>query len=168
LRIQAILLSRRLKIEGLLSINGRYFLSELSDYFLFNPIKRFIALCQLTAMSISGGFGKKIKGMGQTFLCLNLAHIVASDGHSSGQRHPVLSRAFEEASRIIGRENAWRMVSETPLAIIEGKSLEIPVSYPPRSQRYGRNRHNDATTQQTPLTLQTLQRYDAMNAAQTQ
>jgi len=81
------------------------------------------ALSQLTAMSITGGFGKKVKALAQTFLRLNLTHIIASDAHSSAQRQPVLSGAFKEASKIIGRENAWKMVSVTPLAIIEGKTI---------------------------------------------
>lgn len=156
------MLSRRLNLGELLSINDnhRYFLLELPDYFLFNPVKKFIAnlrekgitpiithpernmliqgnidilcefiqegaLSQITAMSLTGGFGKKVKALAQTFLRRHLAHIIASDAHSSAQRPPILSAAFKGASKIIGHENAWKMVSETPLAIIEGKLIRV-------------------------------------------
>lgn len=84
------------------------------------------ALSQLTAMSITGGFGKKVKTLAQTLLRQNLAHIIATDAHSIEQRPPILSSALNETSKIIGREAAWKMVTETPLAIIEGKNIEIP------------------------------------------
>jgi len=97
-----------------------------SNVEMLSDFIRLGALSQITAMSIMGYFGKKAKDAVQIFLRLNLAHIIASDAHSSAHRPPVLSGAYSEVSKIIGRENAWKMVNEIPLAIIEGKTFDIP------------------------------------------
>lgn len=56
-----------------------------------------------------------------------LANIIASDAHSSGNRPPVLSRAVENAAEILGNnEEAERMVTEVPSAIVSGKMPDIP------------------------------------------
>ncbi|MGC8810815.1 MAG: tyrosine-protein phosphatase [bacterium] len=141
--------------------NRQYLLLELPDYFLVEPIKKFIAsfrekgiipiishpernsvfqkdskiladfvrlgaLSQITAMSITGFFGQKAKEAAFSFLRQNLAHLLASDAHSSKSRPPILSKALAEISAHIGPEKAWRMVHDFPLAIIEGETIEIP------------------------------------------
>ena len=50
--------------------------------------------------------------------------MIASDAHSAdGFRLPVLSNALEVAGRIAGFSQVERMVSDTPRAIIEGRSV---------------------------------------------
>jgi hypothetical protein len=53
----------------------------------------------------------------------NLVHIIASDAHRAVGRPPVLSRAVEAASKIVGMEKAWAMVTEMPQAILDNKAL---------------------------------------------
>lgn len=141
--------------------NHKYFLLELPDYFLIEPVKKFIAsfrekgiipiishpernfllqknsqiladlirvgaLSQITAMSITGFFGQKAKEAAFFFLHQNLAHLLASDAHSSKSRPPILSQALAEISTHLGREKAWRMVHDLPLAIVNGEAIEIP------------------------------------------
>jgi protein-tyrosine phosphatase len=149
--------------EDIIFINDhrQYLLLELPDYFLVEPVKKFLvsfrekgiipiishpernsifqkdsqiladfirlgALSQITAMSITGLFGKKAKEAAFSFLRQNLAHLLASDAHSLKSRPPILSKALAEISAHIGPEKAWRMVHDLPLAIIEGKIIEIP------------------------------------------
>ena len=54
-------------------------------------------LCQLTAQSLTGGAGKSAQAAASKMLENNLAHILATDVHSSKWRKPVLSRAAAEA-----------------------------------------------------------------------
>lgn len=90
------------------------------------------ALSQITAMSITGEFGYEIKQFSKKLLRRNLGHIIVSDAHSAYKRPPVLSRAVEEAAKIVGSEKALNMVTTTPKAIIDGKTVEFPKVTPRR------------------------------------
>ena len=79
---------------------------------------------QITAMSLTGEFGKKIKICAEALLEQRLVQIIASDAHGSSERPPILSRAIKGASAIIGGEEAERMVTSIPQAVIDGKRIE--------------------------------------------
>jgi protein-tyrosine phosphatase len=83
-------------------------------------------LGQVTAMSLTGGFGSGVKQAAERLLKNRLVHIIASDGHSVTRRPPVLSLAVREAEKIVGREEAQRMVTDYPQAILEGKKPSVP------------------------------------------
>jgi len=87
-------------------------------------------LGQVTAMSLTGGFGPKIRQFAQKLLKKRLIHIIASDAHGTNGRPPTLTLAIKEAERIIGKEVAQKMVTEYPRAILEGKKpkIEEPLS----------------------------------------
>lgn len=76
------------------------------------------ALTQITALSLTGGFGEVAGDTAVTLLKQGLAHIIATDAHSVDKRPPVLSEAVKEAGRIIGERNAWDMANTIPLEII--------------------------------------------------
>jgi len=83
-------------------------------------------LGQVTAMSLTGEFGPKIKRVAERLLAHRLIHFIASDTHSVDQRPPLLSPAVREAEKIVGREEAQRMVTEHPRALLEGRRPEVP------------------------------------------
>ena len=83
------------------------------------------ALSQVTAMGITGEFGKDIKKLTRTLVKKNLAHVIATDAHSRDRRPPILSRAVSEVADLIGRDKAELMVQGIPRAIIEGKAISI-------------------------------------------
>ncbi len=83
-------------------------------------------LGQVTAMSLTGEFGPKIKRVAERLLAHRLIHFIASDTHSVDQRPPLLSPAVREAEKIVGREEAQRMVTEYPRALLEGRRPEVP------------------------------------------
>ena len=86
------------------------------------------ALCQITARSLTGGFGPPACRCCKNMLELDLAHFIASDAHSSGPRPPALSRAFEMACSLTGENQARRMVFESPRIIIAGGEFhEFPL-----------------------------------------
>jgi tyrosine-protein phosphatase YwqE len=49
--------------------------------------------------------------------------LLASDAHSTGGRPPLLSRAVDQLSRLIGKNRALAMVTAIPEKIIRGASL---------------------------------------------
>ena len=82
-------------------------------------------LSQVTAMSITGEFGRDIQKFTKKLTHKDLVHIIASDAHSKDRRPPVLSRAVEATAKIIGSERAEMMVKEIPQAVIEGRKVEL-------------------------------------------
>jgi protein-tyrosine phosphatase len=83
-------------------------------------------LGQVTAMSLTGGFGARVKRIAEKLLKNRLVHIIASDTHSVTERPPILSLAVREAGKMVGKEEAQKMVTEYPQAILEGKKPNVP------------------------------------------
>jgi len=83
-------------------------------------------LGQVTAMSLTGEFGPEIKRSAEKLLAKRLIHIIASDAHSPGRRPPILSAGVKAAEKIVGKEEARKMVTEYPKAVIEGRRPDVP------------------------------------------
>jgi len=84
-------------------------------------------LGQVTAMSLTGEFGNGVRRVAEKLLSKKLLHIIASDAHSTNGRPPILSSAAKAAEKIVGKEEAWRMVTEYPQTILNGQRPEVPV-----------------------------------------
>lgn len=85
------------------------------------------ALGQVTAMSLTGGFGDAVQQAAESLLAHRLVHMIATDAHSSKSRAPILSHAVETAGGIIGdNEEAKGMVTAVPEAILSGKAPDVP------------------------------------------
>ena len=78
-------------------------------------------LGQVTALSLTGWFGHEVKRFSENLLKHRLIHVIASDAHSTDGRSPVLTSGVEAAAKIVGKEEAWRMVTDYPQAILEGQ-----------------------------------------------
>lgn len=87
-------------------------------------------LVQITAMSVTGEVGEVVQSYARYLLKQGLAHIIATDAHSTEQRKPLLSGAVEVASDIIGKDAALRMVTDIPRAIIEGRQPDVDMPEP--------------------------------------
>jgi protein-tyrosine phosphatase len=121
-------LIRGLKDKGITPIithPERHVQIQRNLYLLYEFIKAG-TLAQITAMGITGEFGLEIKRLSKRLLAHNLIQVIASDAHSSSKRPPILSRAVEEATRILGLNEATNMVTVNPEAIIEGRAFEVP------------------------------------------
>jgi protein-tyrosine phosphatase len=92
----------------------------------YGEMIRMGCLGQVTAMSLTGGFGSGVKQTAEKLLKSRLIHIIASDTHSTNRRPPILSAAVREAEKIVGKEEAQRMVTDYPQAVIEGRRPNIP------------------------------------------
>ncbi len=83
-------------------------------------------LGQITAASLMGGFGRDARQAAENLLRRNLVHFIASDAHSANGRPPVLSDGVRAAAKIVGKEQARKMVTEYPQAILEGRRPTLP------------------------------------------
>ena len=87
-------------------------------------------LGQVTAMSLTGGFGPMVKRLAEKLLIHRLVHVIASDAHSIDERPPFLTPGVKAASRLVGQDEALRMVTEYPRAILEGKRPSVLAPIP--------------------------------------
>ena len=87
-------------------------------------------LMQITSLSLTGEFGAAAQECALTMLNLNLAHIIASDAHSTGIRSPRISEGLEIARRIVGENYARDMAITFPQAIISGHLLDSLIPEP--------------------------------------
>jgi protein-tyrosine phosphatase len=73
---------------------------------------------QITAGSLTGRFGAAAKYWGERMLDEGLVHILATDSHDVEHRPPLLGEGLEAARRIVGAEEADRLVNERPAAAL--------------------------------------------------
>ncbi len=79
-----------------------------------NPFVEMGCLFQLTAMSVSGDFGRQSEQRSLQMLEKGWVTILATDAHNIKHRPPVLSEGFEAAKRIIGEVSARALVVDNP------------------------------------------------------
>jgi protein-tyrosine phosphatase len=77
-------------------------------------------LLQLTALSITGGFGASAKSASRRLIDRGLAHMVASDAHDSVHRAPGLEPARHAVASRFGEDVAEILFVDNPGAIIRG------------------------------------------------
>jgi protein-tyrosine phosphatase len=87
---------------------------------------------QLTAMSLTGGFGTEIRTAAWQFLRAGHAHIVASDGHNTHRRPPCLDAVHSLLVKEIGSDLAALLLVDHPRAVID--NLDIPMECKPLSE----------------------------------
>ena len=80
-------------------------------------------LVQVTALSISGGFGRTACLTARRLLERGLVHVVASDAHDPEYRHTRLDAAYASVRSRYGEEEADILFTQNPQAIIEGAQL---------------------------------------------
>lgn len=100
-------------------------------------LAKFVAkgmLCQVTAGSFVGQWGQDVKRFAEQLLARRLVHVLASDAHMPGDpRPPTLASGVRAAALLLGREATERMVSDTPLAILEDRPIGGPSEDRPAS-----------------------------------
>lgn len=79
---------------------------------------------QVTASSLTGDFGPGPKQCAKRLLRNGSVHFIASDAHSSEFRKPQLSHSLAVAEKIVGQENALKLVNDNPAAVLEGLDLD--------------------------------------------
>ena len=84
-------------------------------------------LNQITAGSLLGFFGEKVQSFTETMLSMDLAHILASDCHSSlGDRSPNLDLGIAKCIELVGDFKTMAMVIDTPKLVLNNKLVDIP------------------------------------------
>ena len=83
-------------------------------------------LSQITAGSLVGQWGGRVKDFTHDLLRKGMAHVIASDTHSpTGRRSPDLGPGIEATARAVGIAAAMNMVVDTPLAILQDRPVKV-------------------------------------------
>ncbi|HKI04890.1 MAG TPA: CpsB/CapC family capsule biosynthesis tyrosine phosphatase [Thermoanaerobaculia bacterium] len=85
------------------------------------------AMTQVTAMSVTGDFGRRAQTEALALLDAGLVHFVASDSHGVRRRPPGLRRARYLIAGRCGEEVARRLFEDHPQAVVEDRPLPEPV-----------------------------------------
>jgi len=83
------------------------------------------ALLQVTAMSVTGEFGRRPQAFCDRLIGDGLAHFVASDAHDVSRRPPGLTRAWRHISERWGEPVARALMCDNPQAVIENRELPV-------------------------------------------
>ena len=84
------------------------------------PFVREGCLLQLTADSVTGGFGELCAQRAREFLERGWVSVIASDAHDTTDRPPRMAPGRNAAAKIVGEEEAQRLVYGTPSRIARG------------------------------------------------
>lgn len=80
-------------------------------------------LLQLNSHSITGLFGRKVQKTATQLINSQMAHLVASDSHSSRNRAPRMKEAFHQISKQTNRQTAQKLFMNNPKAIINNQPV---------------------------------------------
>ncbi len=92
-------------------------------------------VCSVTAMSVAGGFGTRVRDFTMDLLASGLVHNIASDSHDARRRAPGFASAFERMEAMLeDRAGGKRwFVEDAARAICEGH--EPPAGRPSLTMR---------------------------------
>lgn len=89
----------------------------MRDLDLIAPFVEMGCLFQITAMSVSGGFGVPAAQRAMEILENGWATVLATDAHNLDRRPPVLSRGYAAARAVVGEDAANELVFDNPRKI---------------------------------------------------
>ncbi len=90
-----------------------------------NKIPPFVSMgcwLQVTAGAVAGNFGEPSRKRAVQLLERGWVTVLASDAHNLEHRPPELEPGRRAAAAIVGEEESWKLVRDTPLAIVAGGS----------------------------------------------
>ena len=92
-------------------------------------------LVQVTAASVAGDFGGRVKACAHEMLVCGMAHLVASDAHASTGRAPGLSRARQVASGLVSPEEVEDLFVRRPGMVLAGEYVQTREPVPRGTSR---------------------------------
>lgn len=102
---------------------------------LLVPLVERGVLIQVTAGSLVGLHGERLRQIATQLVCHNLAHLLASDAHTAtGHRAPALQAAVAYATILVGQNAVHQMthilpkslLSDGPLPLLTPRTIETP------------------------------------------
>lgn len=114
-----------------------------ANYALVQRLVHSGAWMQITAGSLTGRFGRRPRYWAERMLDEGLCHVLATDGHNTLTRPPLLAEARDAAAKRLGEAEATNLVLTRPQGVINNVSpAELPalIMAPPPAPRSGWSR----------------------------
>lgn len=99
-----------------------------ADFELIERLVDLGATTQVTAMSVTGDFGRRPYQTTHALIDAGLAHFIASDCHGLRRRPPGLRRAFQTVAEGWGQEAARLLLIDHPRAVVEDRPLHATLA----------------------------------------
>ncbi|WP_445491792.1 tyrosine-protein phosphatase [Niallia sp. 03133] len=93
------------------------------------------ALTQVTAASVCGSFGKKVKQFSEQLIEANLTHFIASDAHNTTTRTFKVRQAFDEIEAVFGTDYVY-LFTENAELLIEDKNIYKEIPQPIKRKKF--------------------------------
>jgi len=103
-----------------------------ADFGLMTALARHGATFQLTAMSLTGEFGRIARDAAHLLAEQGFVHFVSSDAHDPRLRRPGLAAAREVVTKSWGEAVARQLFLDHPRAVIQDRPLSGPAPIAPR------------------------------------
>jgi len=81
------------------------------------------ARVQITATSLTGGFGREARTAAETFLRRNMVHFVATDAHNLGKRPPRVAESLDALRELVSEPVFEALTVDNPRAVLENQGL---------------------------------------------
>lgn len=95
----------------------------LGQPYLLEPLLDAGCLVQVTAGSLMGTFGPRIRGFAEWLILRGFVHFVATDAHGSKVRRPLMKRAFERVAEIAGDQAAGELCCVNPARLVANRTV---------------------------------------------
>ncbi len=99
---------------------------NLIFYEMPDKLRRFVSLgclAQITARSLTRGFGWGVARFTKRLIREGLIHLMATDAHNVAKRPPAMGSALKKLSKMVGEGRARAMVESFPERIIRGDKI---------------------------------------------
>lgn len=87
---------------------------------IVRPLVQRGCLLQVTAGSLTGGFGTRVQRFAESLIQQGLVHFVSTDAHGTSCRPPVIRTAFEQIAKLAGQTVAMDLCCRNPAAVVAG------------------------------------------------
>jgi protein-tyrosine phosphatase len=87
-------------------------------------------LLQVTATSLTGLFGARIRRFAESIIRQGMAHFVATDAHGVASRPPLLQDAFQRVAELAGADAAIVLCCHNPACVANGEAVKPLVCRP--------------------------------------
>jgi len=119
-------LLREMKSAGLVGILSHPERNQgiLAQPGVVRPLVDAGCLIQVTAGSLMGAFGSRVRNLADSLVKQGLVHFVSTDAHSPRSRPPLLGEAFDRVVELAGRALAEEWFCANPASVVAGTAVK--------------------------------------------
>lgn len=83
-------------------------------------------LVQVNTSSLTGRMGERVMETAEFLIYNNMVHCIGSDAHGVRSRRPILTKAYEKVTTLVGEKLARQIFVENADNILQNREVDIP------------------------------------------